>query len=350
MNQTDGAPTLPLVSPEIARLHAETLTLDSHIDIPWPHGPDPFQDGPRRVDLPKMRRGGISAGCFVAYLPQDRRSDETHQAAFARATAMLQAIRGLAQNQPGIAARITETADAVEQAHKDGKLAIIPVVENGFAIGTDIARLRPLRALGARYLTLTHNGHNALADSANPRADLGDAAEEHGGLSALGRAAVAELNRLGMLVDVSHTSVATMRQAVARSRSPVVASHSCIRALCDHPRNLDNDQLDLLRDSGGLVQITAVSVFLRAHARPDAVAVGDFVDHIDYAVQRIGIEHVGISSDFDGGGGFSGWHDAGDSLNLTVELARRGYGPTEIAALWGGNFLRLMRQAEALAD
>ncbi|MDE2517310.1 MAG: dipeptidase [Rhodospirillales bacterium] len=336
-------------APDAAALHAATLTLDSHIDIPWPQGPSPFEDGQRRVDLPKMRRGGVSAGCFVAYLPQARRDAASHDAAFARAEAMLEAIRGMAQDRPGIAARITETADAVEQAHADGVLAIIPAVENGFAMGTDIARLRAFRGRGARYLTLTHNGHNALADSAIPRPDLGDAAEEHGGLSALGRAAIGELNRLGMLVDVSHASVAAMRQAVEVSRSPIVASHSSIHALCPHPRNLTDAQLDLLRDSGGLVQITAVSAFLRKSAAPDAVTVGDFIDHLDYAVQRIGIAHVGISSDFDGGGGFAGWHDAGESANLTAELLRRGYGAADIAALWSGNFLRLLRQAEALA-
>lgn len=332
-----------------AALHAATLTLDSHIDIPWPQGPSPFEDGVRRVDLPKMRRGGVSAGCFVAYIPQARRDAEGHDAAFARASAMLEAIRGMAQDRPGIAARITETAAQVEQAHADGVLAIIPAVENGFAMGTDLARLAAFRAQGARYLTLTHNGHNALADSAIPRPDLGDAAEEHGGLSALGRAAIGELNRLGMLVDVSHASAAAMRQAVELSRAPIVASHSSIHALCPHPRNLTDEQLDLLAASGGLVQITAVSAFLRKSAAPDAVTVADFIDHLEYAVQRIGIAHVGISSDFDGGGGFRGWHDAGESANLTAELLRRGYGAADIAALWGGNFLRLLRQAEALA-
>jgi membrane dipeptidase len=129
-----------------------------------------------------------------------------------------------------------------------------------------------------------------------------------------------------------------------------VSTHSCIRALCNHPRNLDDEQLDAIRDVGGVVQITAVAAFLRPDAKPEAVTVADFTDHIDYAVRRIGIEHVGISSDFDGGGGFSGWHDASESANLTVELLRRGYDRQEIAALWGGNFLRVLRKAEELAD
>ena len=209
--------------------------------------------------------------------------------------------------------------------------------------------LEQFRALGAQYLTLTHNGHNALADSSNPRTDLGDGPTLHGGLSALGREAVATLNRLGMLVDVSHASKASMMQAAALSRTPVVATHSCIHALCPVPRNLDDEQLDLLKETGGLVQITAVPSFVRPQGKADKVSVADYMDHLDYAVRRCGVEHVGISSDFDGGGMLLDWRDASESANLTAELCRRGYDETEIAALWGGNFLRLLERAEAAA-
>ncbi len=330
-------------------LHRALLTLDTHIDIPWPTGPDPFTETARKVDLPKMVRGGLSAGCFAAYVPQAARTPENEQAAFDRALGMLAAIRAMGRSQAGITARLTVTAAEIEAAKRDGVVAIVPAVENGFAIGGDVSRLAKLRTLGARYLTLTHNGHNALADSANPRNDLGDSAAEHGGLSPLGRAAIAELNRLGMLVDVAHASRDAMLQATECSRTPVVSTHSCIRALCDHPRNLDNAQLDALRDVGGVVQVTAVSAFLKSSAKPDQVTVADFADHIDFAVQRIGVEHVGISSDFDGGGWFSDWKDVSDSPNITVELVRRGYGPNDLALLWGGNFLRVLRQAEEIA-
>jgi membrane dipeptidase len=332
-----------------AAIHRDLLTLDTHIDIPWPEGPDPFLDGKRRVDLPKMRRGGLRAGCFAAYVPQAKRMAETETAAFARATAMLDAIRAMGRTENGIAARVAETADAIEAARRDNVLAIVPAVENGFAIGHDLGRLATLRRAGARYLTLTHNGHNALADSAIPRSDLGDAETEHGGLSALGRAAIAELNRLGMLVDVAHVSRDAMLQAAALSKTPVVSTHSCVRALCDHPRNMDDAQLDALRDVGGVIQITAVAGFLRAGAKPDAVTLADFADHVDYAVQRIGISHVGISSDFDGGGGFTGWRDASQSANITEALLARGYGAAELSLLWGRNFLRVLRAAEQLA-
>lgn len=262
---------------------------------------------------------------------------------------MLDVIRFMGQARNGIAARLCATADEVEACHAAGGIAVIPCVENGAAIGEDLGTLAQLKALGVAYLTLVHNGHNQLADSANPRRDLGDDATLHGGLSELGRAAVAEMNRLGLLVDVSHLSRQAMLQAAMLSRVPVVATHSCAAALCDHPRNLDDAQLDALRDSQGLVQITAMPPFLRRGGRADTVDVATLVNHIDYVVGRIGLAHCGISSDFDGGGAITGWAHAGESGNVTAELVRRGYSHAEIAALWGGNFLRLMREAESYA-
>ena len=173
----------------------------------------------------------------------------------------------------------------------------------------------------------------------------------HAGLSPLGRAAVRELNRVGMLVDVSHASRDAMLQAADLSRSPVVATHTGCAALCAHPRNLDDGQLDALRAVGGLVQITAVPAFLRAAAdgQRAAASVRDYVDHVDHAVRRIGVEHVGLSSDFDGGGGLTDWMDAAQTANVSAELLRRGYSRTELRLLWSGNFLRLMRIAAAVA-
>jgi membrane dipeptidase len=327
-------------------LHRRLLTLDTHIDIPWPNGADPFTDTARRVDLPKMRRGHLTAGCFAAYVPQGPRSPEGRAAALSRALAMLEVIRGMATTRNGIEARLTTTVAETRQAHEAGAIAIIPAIENGHALGGDLANLARFRALGARYVTLCHNGHNDLCDSAHPRADLGDQAVLHHGLSAMGREAIIEMNRLGMLVDVSHLSRQAMLQAAMLSKTPVVATHSCVTSLCDAARNMDDQQLDALHEVGGVIQITAVSAFLRPRARPEDVTVSDFCDHIDYVVRRIGLAHVGISSDFDGGGGFTGWRDASESANLTAELVRRGYGEHEIAQLWGGNFLRIMEQAE----
>jgi membrane dipeptidase len=333
-------------------LHRSLLTLDSHIDIPWPAAADddPFTDTPRRrVDLPKMRRGGLKAGCFAAYVPQGRRDAEGYAGAGQRALAMLDAIAAMGTGRDGIATRLCGTADEIERAHAEAAIAIVPAVENGHAIGEDLGLLSAIRRKGARYLTLTHNGHNALADSAIPRRDLGDAEMLHGGLSPLGHEAVAEMNRLGLLVDVSHLSRQSMLQAAMRSRTPVVATHSCVRALCDHPRNLDDTQLDALRDTEGLIQITAMPSFLKPKAGPRQVGVADFIDHLDYVVRRIGVAHVGISSDFDGGGAIGGWSNAAETPAITAELLRRGYGHSEIAAFWGGNFLRLLRHAETVA-
>ena len=328
-----------------AEVHAGLLALDTHIDIPWPPGPSPFEDGPRRVDIPKMRRGGVAAGFFAAYIPQGRRTPEGWAEAGTRAIAMLEAIRGM----NGEDARVVDTADAIEQAHADGIPAVVPCVENGHAMGEDLAMLARFRSLGARYLTLTHNGHNALSDSSNPRRDLEDGDTLHGGLSELGRAAILELNRLGMLVDISHASPAAALQAAMLSKTPVLATHSCIRALCDVPRNVDDLMLDALRDCRGMVNVTAVPSFLKKGGKADGVTVADFVDHVDYAVRRIGLAHVGISSDFDGGGGFSGWRDIGESAAITAGLVQRGYGPAELRQLWGGTMLRLLREAEAYA-
>ena len=327
-------------------LHRSLLTLDTHIDIPWPDGPPFAAETTRRVDLPKMRRGYLAGGCFAAYVPQGRRTHDGHQAACDRALAMLAAIRGMAQGQ----ARLCRSAADIEAAWRDQAIAIVPAVENGYAVGTDLANLHRFAAAGARYLTLTHNGHNAIADSAAARPELGDSAEEHGGLSAFGREAIAAMNRLGLLVDVSHASRAAMLAAAAASRTPIVATHSCVRALADHVRNLDDAQLDALAAVGGVVHITAVPIFLRAGGKADSITPADFADHVDYAVRRIGIAHVGISSDFDGGGGFAGWRNASESPAITAELARRGYDTGALAALWGGNFLRLLRRAEQMAD
>ena len=337
------------ISPDALALHQALVTLDTHIDIPWPPGPSPFEDGPRRVDLVKMTRGGLSAGCFVAYVPQMSRTPANEHAAYTRALAMLDHIVAMGRSENGLTARAATSADAIEAAKRDGVLAVVPCVENGFAIGTNLARLAEFRARGAKYLTLTHNGHNALGDSCNPRRDLGDRETEHGGLSALGVEAVREMNRVGLIVDVAHASRDTMARAAEVSRTPIVSTHSCVSALCDHSRNMTDWQLDIVRDVKGVIQITAVSAFLKANAKPEEVTTADFADHVDYAVQRIGIGHVGISSDFDGGGWFKDWRDAGDTANITIELVRRGYDRGALEKLWGGNFLRVMRVVEEAA-
>jgi membrane dipeptidase len=285
---------------------------------------------------------------------------------------------------------IAYTADDVERIHKSGKLVACIGIENGYVIAKDLSLLKKYHELGARYITLAHNGHNDICDSANPRASLGDAESEHNGVSDFGKQVIAEMNRLGIMVDVSHISKKSMLDAVSLSKAPVIASHSSVRALCDVSRNLDDEQLQALKKNGGVMQTVALGSFVKKappekqaaidslrqamdltnrsafsalsdeqraeyrRKRADInarwpVTVQDFVDHIDYAVKLIGIDHVGISSDFDGGGGVEGWNDASETFNVTLELVRRGYSEAQIAKLWGGNLLRVWREVEKVA-
>jgi membrane dipeptidase len=286
---------------------------------------------------------------------------------------------------------IAHTADDVERIVASGKLVACIGVENGFPIGKDLGLLKDFYDRGARYMTLTHNGHNDIADSANPREDLGDGISEHGGVSAFGEQVIAEMNRLGIMIDVSHISKQAMLESASLSRAPIIASHSSMRALTDVPRNMDDEQLLALKENGGVIQVVAVGSFVkdeplekreaiaalreemgitgyramrtltdeqRAEYRRRRDEIGrqwpsatlqDFVDHIDYAVDLIGIDHVGISSDFDGGGGVVGWSDASESPNVTLELVRRGYSEEEIRKLWGSNLLRVWREVERVA-
>ena len=375
-------------------IHDRVVTLDSHIDIPLNFatpGVDPGVDGDFQVDLPKMRAGGLDAGFFIVYVGQTARTPENEAQARADAMTKFDAIHRMAGELYPDEIEIAFSAADVERIAAAGKLVAAIGIENGYVIGRDLSLLETYRDLGARYMTLAHAGHNDIADSATPSERLGDADAEHDGVSDFGEQVIAEMNRLGILVDVSHISKAAMLDAVRLSEAPVIASHSSMHALMPHPRNLDDEQLRALSASGGVVQTVALGAFLSEVAAlraaelrnirgafgmipgqppeelgaepyhdyigriealdaryPDAT-VADFVDHIDHAVELIGIDHVGISSDFDGGGGVLDWSDASETLNVTIELVRRGYSEEEIAKLWGGNLLRVWREAEAVA-
>jgi membrane dipeptidase len=326
--------------------HDGLLAIDTHVDIPWPDGPSPFEDGPRCVDLPKLKAGKIAAVCFAAYIPQGPRDLAGHEQAAQRVRQMLDAITAMAPRD-GSGGILTSSANAIEQAFTAGRTGVIPAIENGYAMGEDLSALHEFARRGVRYMTLTHNGHNALADAAIPLKSLNNEQTEHGGLSELGRAAISRMNDLGILIDISHAAKTTMLEAAALSRTPILATHSCIRALCDHPRNLDDEQLEILGATGGLVQITIVSNFLRPKARASDLSVADIADHIDYAVEKIGVDHVGIGTDFDGGGGVRGFMNASQAPHLTKELFNRGYDREALSKIWGGNFLNLLRRAEA---
>ena len=377
-------------------IHDRVLTIDTHDDISFNFATaeaDPGVRGERQVDLVKMTEGGLDAAFFVVYVGQTERTPENYAQAKADATTKFDAIHRMAEEMYPDRVEIAYTADDFERIAASGKLVAAIGIENGYVIGTDLSLLETYHARGARYITLAHNGHNDIADSANARANLGDAESEHDGISAFGEEVIAEMNRLGIMVDVSHISKAAMLDAVRLSRAPVIASHSSTRALADTPRNMDDEQLLALRDNGGVIQTVALGAFVSDTAgarnaeirtlRTDLglgprggvdladlsasqralyelrmreidrswppVDVAMFVDHIDHAVELIGVDHVGISSDFDGGGGVEGWNDASETLNVTLELVRRGYTEEEIAKLWGGNLLRVLREVERVA-
>jgi len=376
------------------QIHQQVMTLDTHVDIPVSFATgdvDPASRPGAQVDLDKMAAGGLDAAFFIVYVGQLPRTPENYARVRRDALAKFDAIHRMTDDLYPERIGLATTAGEAITLHEQGKLVALIGIENGFAMGRDLTVLEDFRRRGARYMTLVHNGHNDIGDSAQPRPQFGDSATEHGGLSDFGNRVVDELNRLGILVDVSHVSRQTMLDATRRSRAPVIASHSSVTGVASHPRNMDDEQLLALRDNGGVVHIVAFDGYVkpvptariaaldaletqfgigpgspraslsaadqdRYQARIDeinatwpAASVSDFVDHIDYAVNLIGIDHVGISSDFGGGGGVTGWDDATETFNITMELVRRGYSARDIGLLWSGNLLRILAEAESVA-
>ena len=346
-SQSYGASEDDLVA--LARgIHERVMTVDTHSDIPLNFATSEFMPGTAdaQVNLDKMQEGGLDGSFFIVYVGQGERNEAGYRAAKADALAKFDAIHRMTDFLYPDRIGLATTAAEALAIHKQGKMVALIGIENGYVIGKDLSLLAEFRNRGARYMTLVHNGHNDIGDSAQPQARLNDKEEEHGGLSEFGKDVVAELNRLGILVDVSHVSRATMLQATRLSKAPVIASHSSVTSKFDHPRNMNDEQLLALRDNGGVVQIVAFNTYLKEGG---GATVADFVDHIDYAVKLIGVEHVGISSDFGGGGGVTGWNSAAETFNVTLELVRRGYTEEQISLIWGGNVLRILAAAEQVA-
>ena len=377
-------------------IHGRVITIDTHVDIPPDFGTgayDPAKAKPpgQQVDLPGMEQGGLDAVFFIVFVMQRERNAAGYARAMADAFVKYSAIRRMTDLDHSDRIGLALTAADVRRIHAEGRRVALIGIENGFSLGRNLDLLDVQYSFGARYLGLLHNGHNDLGDSAVPNAARGEPEAEHGGLSELGREAIRRANQLGMMVDVSHSSEKTTMDAIQASAAPVIASHSAVAGAFVHPRNLSDEVLLAIRDNGGVVQIVAFDAYLRAtppekqaamgavyrdmnirnaadfagmteeqrgafYARmaevtrmPPRASVKHLADHIDYAVGLIGIDHVGISSDFNGGGGIEGWDNAGETLNVTVELVRRGYSEEEIAKLWGGNLLRVMEAVEAVA-
>jgi membrane dipeptidase len=363
-------------------MHGRIVTIDTHDDISFNFATaevDPL-NADRQVNLEKMRAGGLDVAFFIVFVGQTPRTPENYEKAKADAMTKFDAIHRMAEKMYPSLIELAYTPADVRRISGAGKLVAAIGIENGYVIGKDLTLIRKYYDLGARYMTLAHSQNNDICDSStDPRGP------EHNGLSAFGRDVVAELNRVGMMVDVSHVSKACMMQATALSTKPVVASHSSTRALADVPRNMDDEQLRAVARNGGVVQIVALGSYVKvdptekraaidtlrrsmgiigggrgalASLTPEQRAeyqrrlgeidtrwpgpnVADFVNHIDHAVRIAGIDHVGISSDFDGGGGITGWRDASETMNVTAELIRRGYSEAQIRKLWGENLLRV---------
>jgi len=371
---TNSTPDVSLLQ-KAQLIHLTTTTLDTHDDINVKNFTDSLnytQNLDTQVNLPKMQAGALDVAWFIVYTGQGELTPEGYKKAAENAQAKFDAIHRLVEVYGKNKIALATTSKEVDSLRKIGKKVAMIGVENAFPIGENIEEVARYYAMGARYMSLAHNGHNQFSDSNTGEFDN---TAKHNGISELGKQIIEKMNYYGIMVDISHPSKEAIRQTIAHSKAPVIASHSSARALSDHPRNLDDAQLQWVKDSGGVVQTVALAAFLNkekaaAHkkakdsllkADPNAdltalkatyppVNVSDFVDHIDYIKNKIGIDHVGISSDFDGGGGIEGWKDASETFNVTLELVKRGYSKEEIAKIWSGNLLRVLDRVQAVAQ
>ena len=324
------------------------ITIDTHDDINVANFTDSLNytmNTDSQVNLPNMIAGGLDVAWFVVYTAQGELNDEGYAAAMDNAIDKFDAIDRLVNKYAPNQIELALTSDDVRRIHAKGKKVAMIGVENAYPMGLDTSNVRKYWERGARYVSLSHNGHSQFSDSNTGEFDD---TVLHNGLSDLGKEVVGLLNYYGLMIDISHPSKEAIKQMIELSKAPVIASHSSARALRDHPRNLDDEQLNWVKENGGVIQTTALGSFLTDRKDPPP-NMDDFMDHIDYMVDKIGIEHVGISSDFDGGGGIVGWKDASETMNVTAALRERGYSESEIEKLWGANLLRVLDEVQTIA-
>ena len=369
-------------------IHSAILTVDTHCDTPMEMVRTGFDLGVRHdegcVDLPRMKEGGLDCEFFAVFTSQGPRDDSSLNKVYKDAKVVFDTIHADIERN-SMMAEIATSPDDAYRIKKSGKLAAFIGMENGYPIGKDLTRIKEFYDLGARYITLCHSKNNDICDSSTD-----SEGSEHNGLSDFGKEVVKEMNRLGMMVDVSHISDKSFYDVISLSKYPVIASHSSCRALCESPRNLTDDMLLRLKENGGVIQICILSDYIKApDPNPELdtrinelrekygdygnltdekrkelraeyreiqnkyrklATVKDVVDHIDHVVQIIGIDYVGIGTDFDGGGGVDGCKTVADMKNITIELLRRGYSKANIAKIWGGNVMRVLREVEKGRD
>tara|TARA_B100000401_G_scaffold435447_1_gene377200 strand:- start:327 stop:1391 length:1065 start_codon:yes stop_codon:yes gene_type:complete len=324
------------------------ITIDTHIDINVENFTDSINytmNTDTQFNLPNMMEGELDVAWLVVYTAQGELNEEGYEAAYENAISKFDAIDRLVNEYAPDQVELALSSQDVSRILAEGKKVIMIGVENAYSMGLDTSNVEKFWEKGARYVSLTHNGHNQFSDSNTGEFD--DTAL-HNGLSDLGKEVIELLNYYGIMIDISHPSKEAIRQMTELSKAPIIASHSSARALRDHPRNVDDEQLNWIKENGGVIQTTALGFFLTDREDPPA-NMDDFMDHIDYMVEKIGIDHVGISSDFDGGGGIEGWEDASETMNVTSALRKRGYSESEIAKLWGGNLLRVLDEVQEIA-
>ena len=373
-------------------IHKKVLTLDTHADTPlrmiepgfrMSDRHDPNETG-SKVDYPRMIEGGLDAIFFAAFVAQDIRNDKGNFRAKNLCVQMIDSILSSIQQNSDVVGLALNPEDAYS-LEKQGKRAIYIGIENGYPIGGDLSNIETYYKKGVRYITLVHSSNNDLADSATD-----PAGPEHNGISEFGSKVVKEMNRLGIMVDVSHGSDAVFYDAIKISKAPIIATHSNARSVTNHKRNMTDDMLKLIAKNGGVVQLTMLSNYLRDPV-PNITAeklkkellssikpidqmttleketmrkrlndiddkypiapanLKNVVDHIDHIVNVAGIDHVGIGCDFDGGGGIDGVFDVSQVMNITIELVKRGYNEDQIAKIWGGNLIRVFSEVQTIA-
>ena len=369
------------------KIHSSILTVDTHCDTPMEFSDPAFDLGVKHedccVDFPRMTEGGLHAEFFAVFTGQGPRNDSTYNKVNEKALEIFNEINRNVEKNSSLA-EIARTPDDAYRLKKEGKIAAFIGVENGYPIGKDISRIKQYYDLGARYITLAHTKNNDICDSSTDPEGA-----ENDGLSPFGMKVVKEMNRLGMMVDISHISDKSFFDVLKITNAPVIASHSSCRALCGSPRNLSDDMLLALKENGGVIQICILGNYLKTpEPNPELDAkikelqtrygdynllsdsvkkivrkefktiqttyekpatVKDVVDHIDHVVQVIGIDYVGIGTDFDGGGGVEGCRTASEMKNITIELLHRGYSKSDITKIWGGNIMRVLQKVEDLA-
>lgn len=376
---------------KVQRIHDKCLTVDTHCDTPMQMIKPGFnireehQAPKSRVDLPRMKKGGLDAMFFAVFTGQKPRTEENFQKTYALANQMLDSIHAMLKKDSDIATLALRSGD-LAQIEKTEKRAIYIGMENGFPLAKDLSRVEEFYKKGVRYITLCHSYHNDICDSSSDAKPA-----EHDGVSNFGKQVIAEMNRLGMMIDVSHASDKSFFDVVELSKAPVIASHSSVRAVAKHNRNMTDEMIKKLAEKGGVIQICLLDDYIKepdttavkfqemkklrkiyrttfnqmnekekeafsqkweevqALNTPDMPTVKNLVDHIDHVKNLVGVDYVGIGSDFDGGGGLLDCVDVAQFPNITRELVRRGYSEKEIRKIWGGNLLRVFGEVEKCA-